>query len=106
MLYRPNNTILLERINDYRNMKKKLRYKQMPYRINYRKYKNSSFYSIENTKDNSNISNNNYKNIENYYKQKNNNFYKLKKFGKYISQISKFIKIIQLIFYMKMKDIK
>ena len=83
MLYRPNNTILLERINDYRNMKKKLRYKQMPYRINYRKYKNSSFYSIENTKDNSNISNNNYKNIENYYKQKNNNFYKLKKFGKY-----------------------
>ena len=83
MLYKPNNTILLERINDYRSLKKKPRYKQIPYRFNYPKYKNSSFYSIENAKDNSNISNNNIKKIENYFKQKNNSLCELKKFGKY-----------------------
>ena len=83
MLYKPNNTILLERINDYRSLKKKPRYKIIPYRFNYPKYKNSSFYSIENAKDNSNISNNNIKKIENYFKQKNNSLCELKKFGKY-----------------------
>ena len=85
MLYKPNNSILFQRINDYRDIKKKLRYKPIENRFMNPKNKNSSFYSIDNASNNfnSSIANyNNYAQIEKYFKKKNN---ELKKFGKYPS---------------------